>query len=588
MAFQERLQREDKSLQDQFSDLFPDDIPHIAELPTDVYHRFHLKDPNMVMARRQYECLKKYREVWKQLLDGHLQAGRLRPTSSPYASPAFLVPKTDPTALPRWVNDYRALNSNTVPDVHPLPSISEILSDCGKGKSWGKMDMTNSFFQTFVHLDDIPYTTVTTPYGLYEWTVMPQGCRNAPATHQRRMFNALRPFIGSIFHVYLDDIIIWSDTIEQHRDNVRLVLDTLRRHKLCCSPKKTKLFCTDLNFLGHHISQCGIEADGLKVDKVLSWPEPRSVKEVRSFLGLVRYIANFLPALADHTRILNTLTTKEAEKNFLWTGKHSDAFDAIKKLVTSRECLTVIDHNNMGDNRIWVSCDASDWCTGAVLSYGPTVETARPVAFESQVLKGAELNYPVHEKELLSVVRSLKKWLVDLIGVPFTVLTDHRTLENFSEQKHLLRRQARWQEYLAQYDFEMKYVAGKDNEPADTMSRIPDLVSPEIVGTVWIATQALCSGFGLAPHAARVASVNRLHVATDPDRLATISDGYALDKWSVWLAESLWDSVAQSKFEGGEGVLALEALRRGWLDGRERHGIVARNGDLRGRPALCS
>ncbi|PSR74302.1 hypothetical protein PHLCEN_2v9954 [Hermanssonia centrifuga] len=179
------LARENAEMRHCFDDCFPSDIPHLNELPTDVYHRFRLVDPNMVIARRQYECPKKYREAWKTLLEQHLAAGRLRPSSSPYASPAFLIPKTDRAVLPHWVNDYRKLNSNTIPDVHPLPSIAEILSDCGNGKFFAKIDMTNSFFQTRVHPDDVPLTAVTMPFGLYEWTIMPQGCRNAPATHQR-------------------------------------------------------------------------------------------------------------------------------------------------------------------------------------------------------------------------------------------------------------------------------------------------------------------------------------------------------------------------------------------------------------------
>ncbi|PSR72228.1 hypothetical protein PHLCEN_2v11903, partial [Hermanssonia centrifuga] len=121
-----------------------------------------------------YECPKKYREAWKTLLQQHLAAGQIRPSSSPHASPAFLIPKADRVVLPRWVNDYRKLNANTIPDVHPLPSIAEILSDCGKGQYFAKIDMTNSFFQTLVHPDDIPLTAVTTPFGLYEWTVIAQ------------------------------------------------------------------------------------------------------------------------------------------------------------------------------------------------------------------------------------------------------------------------------------------------------------------------------------------------------------------------------------------------------------------------------
>ena len=119
--------------------------------------------------------------------------------------------------LPRWVNDYRALNANTVLDSYPLPRVDDILTDCAKGKIWSKLDMTNSFFQTRVHPDDIPLTAVTTPFGLYEWTVMPQGLKNTPLIHQRRMNSALREHIGKFCHIYIDDIVIWSSSIDEHK-----------------------------------------------------------------------------------------------------------------------------------------------------------------------------------------------------------------------------------------------------------------------------------------------------------------------------------------------------------------------------------
>lgn len=187
LATLEQLKAEDAAMKTRYVDLFPDDIPHVNQLPTDVWHDINLKDANLTIVCRQYDCPKRYRDTWKTLLDQHINTGRLHASSSPYASPSFLVPKSDPTALPRWVNDYRILNDNTIPDVHPLPSIQEILSDCGRGKIWGKLDMTNSFFQTRIREEHIKYTVVTTPVGLYEWTVMPQGARNAPSTHQRRM-----------------------------------------------------------------------------------------------------------------------------------------------------------------------------------------------------------------------------------------------------------------------------------------------------------------------------------------------------------------------------------------------------------------
>jgi Reverse transcriptase (RNA-dependent DNA polymerase) len=295
------------------------------------------------------------------LLDQHLAAGRIRESSSSYASPAFIIPKADLTVLPRWVNDYRQLNTNTVPDHYSLPRVDSILSDCAKGKIWFKLDMTNSFFQTLVHPDDIHLTAVLTPFGLYEWLVMPMGCRNTPATHQHRMNSALRHLIGRICHVYLDDIVIWSQSLSEHVVNVRRVLQALRDAHLYCSNKKTTLFTEELDFLGHVISGRGIEADPKKVKKIVNWPTPVCAKGVRSFLGLVRYLALFLPNLAEHTCILTPLTGKEMDRDWpRWTRLHQSAFEAIKRIVTGASCLTCIDHDDSLGNKIFLTCDASD------------------------------------------------------------------------------------------------------------------------------------------------------------------------------------------------------------------------------------
>ena len=350
------------------------------------------------------------------------------------------------------MNDFRELNANTVVDSHPLPRCDDILNDCAKGKVWSSVDMTNSFFQTRMHPDDVHLTAVNTPFGLFEWLVMPMGLRNSPAIHQRRVTAALQTHIGRICHVYLDDIIIWSDSVEQHIADVRAVLTALRTARLYINEKKTKLFQTQINFLGHTISAKGIEADSKKVDTILDWPTPKSATQVRAFIGLVRYISAFLPKLSDYTAVLGNLITKEADRHFPpWTTEHATAFARIKQLVVSRECLTTIDLSllDSGSHNIYVTTDASDTGTGAVLSFGKTWETARPVACESMTLKGAQLNYPVHEKEMLAVIRALTKWRVDLLGVPFLVYTDHKTLENFNTQRDLSRRQARWMEFMS-------------------------------------------------------------------------------------------------------------------------------------------
>jgi len=308
------------------------------------------------------------------------------------------------------------------------------------------------------------------------------GLRNSPAVHQRHVFAALRTLIGKICHVYLDDIIIWSDSLGEHERNINLVLETLRTASLYCSLKKSSLFCTEIDFLGHHISRRGLGADPKKVKQILNWPKPKSATEVCAFLGLVRYIANFLPKLANYTRIfkLMPLTHKPCNKLFpTWEHSHQSAFENIKQLVVGRDCLVNIDHDNMGQNKIFVTCDTSNWRTGAVLSFGESWETARPVAFDSTQLCGAQLHYPTHEKELLAIIQALTKWRSDILGSPIMVYTDHQTLENFDQQKDLSRHQACWMEYMSHYDMEIVYIKGDDNTVADALSRLPNTVNSE-------------------------------------------------------------------------------------------------------------
>jgi len=249
---------------------------------------------------------------------------------------------------------------------------------------------------------------------------------------------ALRLYIGKICHIYLDDIAIWSNSIDDHEKNVSTILQALWDARLYVNPEKTHLFCLEINFLGHHISPQGMEADPKKADCILAWPKPKSATNVHVFLGLVHYLAAFLPSLAEHTGILMELTMKDAEKRFPpWTDCYQLAFDSNQSIITSCKCLTTIDLSKLPEYKIFVTTDASDKCLGAVLSFGINWESAQPVAFDSMTFKGAKLNYLVHEKELLVVIHALKKCQVDLLGSPFFIYTDHKTLENFTTQKDL-------------------------------------------------------------------------------------------------------------------------------------------------------
>ena len=231
IALKERLKDLEVEIKKDFCEVF-EEIPHVKDLPTDYMARIKLKDAYQQISNRTYQCPRKYREAFKTLISQHLEAGRIRPSSSQFASPCFIIPKADPTVLPRWVNDFRELNAITVVDSHPLPRTDDILNDCAKGRVWSTIDMTNSFFQTLMHPDDVHLTAVNTPFGLYEWLVMPMGLRNSPAIHQRRVTAALQSRLGKICHIYLDDIIIWSNSIEQHIEDVRAILSDLRAARL--------------------------------------------------------------------------------------------------------------------------------------------------------------------------------------------------------------------------------------------------------------------------------------------------------------------------------------------------------------------
>lgn len=170
-------------------------------------------------------------------------ASQIQPSSSAHFSPAFIISKADPIVLPCWVNDHCQLNLNTIPDSHPLPCIDEILWDYAKGKLFGKIDMTNSFFQTKVHSDNIHLTTSLTSWRLYKWSIMPMGVWNAPSCHQHCITGVLHHLIRKICHIYLNDIIIWSQTLTEHETNVCKVLEALWATSLYCLPKKTSWNC---------------------------------------------------------------------------------------------------------------------------------------------------------------------------------------------------------------------------------------------------------------------------------------------------------------------------------------------------------
>jgi hypothetical protein len=266
-----------------------------------------------------YPYPQKYLQAWGQLLNQHRAAGRICCSTSQYASPSMIIPKKDPTVLPRWVCDYRTLNSYTVRNRSPLPNLDKLVRLVATGKIFSILNQTNAFFQTRMREEDIPLTAVKTPWGLMEWCVMPMGLTNAPATHQARLEEALGELINVVCVVYLDKIVVFSQSAADHKIHVCRVLNRLQAAKLYCSPKKTKLFRPEVKFLGHYISGDGIRSDNKKVAQVQDWLIPKSPRDVKKFLGTVQWMKKFIWGLQKYVGTLMPLTsTKLDPKKFKW------------------------------------------------------------------------------------------------------------------------------------------------------------------------------------------------------------------------------------------------------------------------------
>ena len=302
---------------------------------------------------------------------------------------------------------------------------------------------------------------------------MPFGLTNAPATFQALMDSVLKPLIGHCVIVYLDDILIFSATFENHEKHVLQVAQALADNQLVANPSKCSFFTQEIEYLGHIIIRGGIKMDPAKVESILDWTRPNSVHDVQVFMGLADYYRRFVK---DFSRIASPLTALLRHKSkWQWAEEQEQAFTSLKNSFTTAPMLRTYDP--ILECR--VATDASDKAIGGVLEqlFSDT-GLWHPVAFESRKLIPAELNYPVHEKELLGIVHCLKTWRHCLEGQGhFKVFSDHLSLRYFHTQRDLSRRQARWAERLSSYDFEIIYKPGSQNHAPDALSRQPQLMN---------------------------------------------------------------------------------------------------------------
>lgn len=470
-----------------YRELFREELPEKLAKERDIKHEIDTGDARPVNLP-SYHLSQDHRIEQEAQIQSLLEKGLIRPSSSAWGFPVLFVPK--PGGKWRMCIDYRMLNNLTRKDAYPLPRIQDCLDDIGKSKRLSKIDLTSGYWQIHVQELSIPKTAFNTRSGKYEFIAMPFGLCNAPATFQRIMNDALRDFLGKFVIVYLDDIVIYSDSDREHEKHLQQVFEALKKHELFAKPSKCVIGASEIEFCAHIIGQGKVRPIPSKVRAILDWPRLRNVHEVRQFLGLAgyyrRYIAGFARIAAPLSDLLIEADSELRKKKFRpirWTPIAQHAFEKLKEALTAEPVLIQPDRTKP----YRIETDASEWAVGAVLMQEDSDSKWHPVAYDGRKLNKAELNYPVHEKELLAIKEALRTWNEYISNsTTTTIITDHESLQYLSTTKTPSKRLARWVEEFAEYSLDIKYRKGSEAIVPDAISRRPDLQGKGPANRAWV------------------------------------------------------------------------------------------------------
>ena len=451
-----------KELVDEFKDVFPDTLPKGRPPKRDIVHEIRTEEGAKPPSRPPYRLSPSEQDEMEEQVKDLLAQGFIRPSASPYGAPILFVPKKDG----RWrmCIDYRALNKQTVKDQFPLPRIDSLLERLGQAKVFTKLDLASGYHQIAMEESSIQKTAFRTNRGQLEFLVMPFGLCNAPASFQRLMNKVFAKHIGDFIAVYLDDILIFSRSIDEHWQHIRWALEKLREAKLFGRLHKCEFLKEQVDYLGFEVSPGGIRASPGKVKAVIEWPRPKSVHDVRSFLGLASYYRRFVRGFSEIARPLTELTRAGAE--WKWSTSQHTAFNRLKLALTTAPVLMLPNF----EKQFVVTTDASDAAVGAILEqdFGNGLQ---PIAFASRKLNNAEMRYSAYERELLGIVWAIAQWKHYFRGLHSVVIqTDHAPLRHLPNQASVNTRVWKWINIMQGYNLEIRHIPGKRN-PADTLSR---------------------------------------------------------------------------------------------------------------------
>lgn len=433
----------------------------------EIKHEIRLTNSNPVYSKIYRYPQIHEKEIENQIRD-MLNQGIIQESNSPYNSPLWIVPKKmDNSGKQKWriVIDYRKINELTTSDKFPIPNIENILDKLGRAQYFTTLDLAKGFHQIIVKEEDRKKTAFSTPFGHYEYIRMPFGLKNAPSTFQRLMNSVLREFINKICVCYMDDILIFSTSIQEHVSNVKTIFNCLREANLKIQIDKCNFFSKETEFLGHVLTPNGILPNPNKIKDITELKLPETQKQIKSFLGITGYYRKFIKDYAKIAQPLTKFLKKDSRINKL-DPSYIHAFETMKTLMTTHPILKYPDFTK----EFKLNTDASNFAIGAVL-----LQDNHPIAYASRTLNDHEIRYNTTEKELLAVVWAIKYFRPYIYGKEFELKTDHQALKWLHTKylgKDLNPRLQRWILSLGEYNFKIEYLKGKENYIADFLSRI--------------------------------------------------------------------------------------------------------------------
>eukprot|EP00253_Pinus_taeda_P008401 PITA_08401 len=441
----------------EFADVFPEEIPGLPP-KRNIDFTIELVPGAALVSRAPYRMSVPELTELKMQLQELLDKNYIRPNVSPWGAPVLFVKKKYGTL--RMCIDYRELNKLTIKNKYPLPRIDELFDQVKGATMFSKIDFPSGYHEIRIKEEDIAKTTFRTRYGHYEFVVLPFRLTNAPATFMCLMNNIFHQYLDQFMLIFVDDILIYSRTIEEHQEHLIMVLQTLREHQLYAKFSNCDFFKEEIQYLGHVITRDGIAVDPEKIKAIMEWLVPRDVTDIQSFMGLAGYYRRFVEGFSKVAFPITSLQKKG--RAFQWTPNCQRSFEQLKHLLTLVPILSIADR----DKDYVVCTDARKEGLEGVL-----MQEGKLMAYESRKLKEHEHKYFAYDLELAAVIHALKMWRHYLMGRKFLLLIDHHSLANYFSQPTLNARQAWWVDFLSDFDFDMKHLQGKENRVVDALSR---------------------------------------------------------------------------------------------------------------------